>query len=431
MSVERILPIHEKICRWINANHRQDNTELLLVSMAVCNLSALETIANGTAINKSIHYDGYQEFPCDEFATFIRYIEGKPVHRTGALKFTFSPAEGAEDQTGFEVLVVGAWVSDDDINNDMVVIAEVPKARIDDWLDFEDLTRRAASSAMAFRQKVYIVGGTSISFDATTEWDDIYLPPDLKQGILKDIDAFFTKGVNIYQRLKINPFRKLLFAGVPGTGKTMLCSAIAKWALERDYFVVYVSGANQHGAKFWKIHQALRMAESSDTPTIVIVEELDAYLDDDSKAQLLNVLDGSETPNNMHGTILLATTNHPEIIDDRVMKRPGRLDRVFIVPELDDSDVAEKMLREYLGVDWQEDHQEIVPKLVGRPGAFIREVALHALTMAAYQDENGLPPELLRESLDTLLTQIEAKDDFLTARKQRPIGLTTRINGNR
>ena len=431
MSVESILPIHEKICRWINANHRQDNTELLLVSMAVCNLSALEAIAIGTTLNGKFHYDGYQQFPCDEFATFIRYIEGVPVHRTGALKFKFSPAEGAEDQTEFEVLVVGAWVSDDDINNDMVVIAAVPKAHIDTWLDFEEVARRAAASATAFRQKVYIVGGTSVSFDATTEWDDIYLPPDLKQGILKDIDAFFTKGVNIYQRLKINPFRKLLFAGVLGTGKTMLCSAIAKWALQRDYFVVYVSGANQHGAKFWKIHQALRMAESSDTPTIVIVEELDAYLDDDSKAQLLNVLDGSETPNNMHGTILLATTNHPEIIDDRVMKRPGRLDRVFIVPELDDSDVAEKMLRDYLGADWQDAHLEIVPKLVGRPGAFIREVALHALTMAAYQDETGLPPELLRESLETLLNQIEAKDNFLTAHKQRPIGLSTRSNGNR
>lgn len=431
MAVDPTLPLHEKICRWINTNHRPENTELLLVSMAVCNLSALDTIRKQTAINDHFIYEGYQEFPCDEFATFIRYIEGKPVHRTGALKFSFTPTENADGKSAFEVLAVGAWVSDDDINNDMVVIACVPKSRINDWLEFEELTRRAASSATAFRQKVYIVGGTSVSFDATTEWDDIYLPADLKQGILKDIDAFFTKGVNIYQRLKINPFRKLLFAGVPGTGKTMLCSAIAKWALGRDYFVVYVSGANQHGAKFWKIHQALRMAESSDTPTIVIVEELDAYLDDDSKAQLLNVLDGSETPNNMHGTIMLATTNHPEIIDDRVMKRPGRLDRVFIVPELDDSDVAEKMLREYLGDDWQEDHLEIVPKLVGRPGAFIREVALHALTMAAYQDETGLPLTLLRESLDTLLNQIEAKDNFLTAHKQRPIGLTTRANGNR
>ena len=63
------------------------------------------------------------------------------------------------------------------------------------------------------------------------------------------------------------------------------------------------------------------------------------------------------------GTLLLATTNHPEIIDDRVMKRSGRLDRVFIIPELNDNDVAEKMLREYLGEDWRDAHIEIVSSL--------------------------------------------------------------------
>src|SRR5690606_33004819 len=115
----------------------------------------------------------------------------------------------------------------------------------------------------------------------------------------------------IYQRLNIKPFRKMLFAGVPGTGKTMLCSAIAGWGQEKGYFVVYVSGSNQFGAKFWKIHEALEMAASSDARTIVIVEELDSYLDDENKAQMLNVLDGSESPSNEHGTILIATTNHP------------------------------------------------------------------------------------------------------------------------
>jgi SpoVK/Ycf46/Vps4 family AAA+-type ATPase len=206
----------------------------------------------------------------------------------------------------------------------------------------------------------------------------------------------------------------------------MLCSAIAGWGQEKDYFVVYVSGSNQYGAKFWKIHEALDMAASSDAPTIVVVEELDSYLDEENKAQMLNVLDGSESPSNKHGTILIATTNHPEKIDDRVLKRPGRLDRVFIIPEMQSEDTARRMLKQYLGESWQDAHVELVPQLLGRPGAFIREVALYALTMAAYNGEKELSLAMLNDSFDALVKQIEAKDDFLVAHKRQEMGLAAR-----
>jgi SpoVK/Ycf46/Vps4 family AAA+-type ATPase len=245
----------------------------------------------------------------------------------------------------------------------------------------------------------------------------------LKDEILRDVDSFFQKGVSIYRRLNIKPFRKLLFAGVPGTGKTMLCSAIAKWGQEQGYFVVYVSGSNRFGAKFWKIHEALDMAASSEAPTIVLVEELDSYLEEDSKAQMLNVLDGTESPHNDFGTLLIATTNHPEAIDTRVLKRPGRLDRIFIIPEMNSEEDASQMLRTYLAEEWRDEHRSVVPDLVGKPGAFIREVALYALTMAAYQGHEMLPVKLLRESLDALHDQIEARDDFLTSHRKTELGL--------
>jgi ATP-dependent 26S proteasome regulatory subunit len=146
---------------------------------------------------------------------------------------------------------------------------------------------------------------------------------------------------------------------------------------------------------------------------------------------LLNVLDGSESPSNKHGTIMIATTNHPEKIDDRVMKRPGRLDRVFIIPEMEHEDTARRMLMQYLGEAWQDNHTQIVPRLLGRPGAFIREVALYALTMAAYRGESELSLAMLTASLDTLVNQIEAKDDFLIAHKRQPMGLAAERKSKR
>jgi hypothetical protein len=412
---------HERICAWISENyapHREIESDLVITNTVTANLTALSYVREDFDVTDGFQFKGWETFPCDFIPEVKLYFDGRPSLRSGAMVFHF-----ASEDAAFDVLVVSSWVYDADMNNNLLSLSSVPKQYTEQWLAFEKEVQRIYHSAIPYRGKVYIVGGVETSFDSTVAWDDIYLPDTLKDDILKDIDAFFQKGVSIYQRLNIKPFRKLLFAGVPGTGKTMLCSAIAGWGQEKDYFVVYVSGSNQYGAKFWKIHEALDMAASSDAPTIVVVEELDSYLDEENKAQMLNVLDGSESPSNKHGTILIATTNHPEKIDDRVLKRPGRLDRVFIIPEMQSEDTAKRMLKQYLGDSWQESHTELVPSLLGRPGAFIREMALYALTMAAYNGNEELSLAMLNDSYDALVKQIEAKDDFLIAHKKQEMGL--------
>jgi hypothetical protein len=420
---------HEAICNWIQQHyppHNESTSELMVANTATANLTALSYVANGHDVGDGFLYSGYSYHDCPIISPVTAYFDERPAQRSGGMLFHF---EG--DDEAFDVLVVSAWMYDADMHSNLMSIASVPQHHINHWLTFEKEVQRIYHSAIPYRGKVYIVGGVETTFDANIHWDEIYLPNQLKDDILQDIDAFFQKGVDIYTRLNIKPFRKLLFAGVPGTGKTMLCSAIAGWGQEKGFFVVYVSGSNQYGAKFWKIHEALEMAASSDAPTIVIVEELDSYLDEDDKAQLLNVLDGSESPSNKHGTIMIATTNHPEKIDDRVMKRPGRLDRVFIIPEMEHEDTARRMLMQYLGEAWQDNHTQIVPRLLGRPGAFIREVALYALTMAAYRGESELSLAMLTASLDTLVNQIEAKDDFLIAHKRQPMGLAAERKSKR
>lgn len=421
---------HERICNWIQNNyhqHTETDNDLIIANTVTANLTALSYVAEKFDVGEGFHYLGWQDFECDLMPQVKTYFDGRPALRSGAMKFSFEN----DKAVCFEVLVISAWVYDADMNNNLISVASVPVAYTDQWLNFQKEVQRIFHSAIPYRGKVYIVGGVDTTFDATVPLEDIYLEGTLKQDIIKDIDAFFEKGVSIYQRLNIKPFRKMLFAGVPGTGKTMLCSAIAGWGQEKGYFVVYVSGSNQYGAKFWKIHEALEMAASSDARTIVIVEELDSYLDDENKAQMLNVLDGSESPSNEHGTILIATTNHPERIDDRVLKRPGRLDRVFIIPEMESEAIAEKMLKQYLAEAWREEHSDIIPDLIGRPGAFIREVALYALTMAAYNEQDTLSLEMLQESLSNLVRQIEAKDDFLTAHKKQEMGLATQRKSKR
>jgi hypothetical protein len=74
------------------------------------------------------------------------------------------------------------------------------------------------------------------------------------------------------------------------------------------------------------------------------------------------------------------------------------------------------MLKQYLGSMWSDEHRALVPRLVGYPGAFIREVAIFALTQVAYEDLTSLPLAVLERSYNSLKEQIDVRDDFLTKR---------------
>ncbi|HLY25461.1 MAG TPA: ATP-binding protein, partial [Aggregatilineales bacterium] len=204
-------------------------------------------------------------------------------------------------------------------------------------------------------------------------------------------------------------FRKLLFVGPPGTGKSTLCVALSKIALEQHGVVVYVSSSQKENneSNFTQVHRALRISDSAHYPVLLVIEDLDAYLlEKDEKSQILNVLDGVEAPNNPHGVLLVATTNYPEIIDERISKRPGRIDRIFYIPPIEDADQALRMLKRYLGEQWASEHETIARDLIGQTGVFVREIALYARILAANAKQSSVSLHLLKQSVKRLKAQL-------------------------
>lgn len=327
---------------------------------------------------------------------------GELRQRTGAFVYRFADSEGAEQ----EILVISVYAGD---HNTTVDLACIPRSFMPTWSRFVQKCNKHRSP----RNRVTIIGGNQRLYKPRVDWADIILPDELKADIFEDVVSFFARGPQVYGRLGLNPFRKILLAGVPGTGKTMICNGLAKWALEQDYTVLYVSGADANGANFFKIQQALATAENSEQATLIILEELDAFLHHEQKALILNVLDGIESFENRFGTLLVATTNYPEAIDERVLKRPGRLDRIYVIPPVQDEFIAEDMLRQYLGNMWRDEHRTLAAKLVNYPGAFIREVAVYALTRAVADEADQLPLALLCDSFDRLKSQIKARDSLI------------------
>ncbi len=388
---------------------------------------AQTAIKRGRRLRGKSRFEGIEALECPLIVPISDYgARGKKMVLTssaGAFAFKFTDENGDAQ----EVIYACAYLGDE--AQDLTAIAIVPHDLLDSWAAYEFACARAVRPRIRRRRDVYIIGGTDAFFDPTVDWDDVILPDDLKTKLLDDMEAFFTQGVDIYRQLKLPPFRKLLLAGVPGTGKTMLCAALAKIAIKQGRVVVYVSGADRDGASFEKIQRALQAVAAARFPVLLIVEEFDAYLQGDDKARVLNVLDGIESPNNPKGALLLATTNYPEAIDERIAKRPGRLDRIFIIPTIEDEPQAEAMLRHYMREHWQDAHAEIVADLVSQPGAFVREVALHARMLAAHEHRTEVTAEMLRRSVDGLLRQMRAERDFLVQR--RPIGLVNSSGGTR
>ncbi|TWT91336.1 AAA family ATPase [Neorhodopirellula pilleata] len=61
-------------------------------------------------------------------------------------------------------------------------------------------------------------------------------------------------------------------------------------------------------------------------PCVLVLEDLDSLVIDESRSFFLNQLDGFEQN---HGLIVLATTNHPDRIDAAIVDRPSRFDREY------------------------------------------------------------------------------------------------------
>jgi hypothetical protein len=141
--------------------------------------------------------------------------------------------------------------------------------------------------------------------------------------LLEDARHFFGH-IGFFTRHGQSGMRKVLLTGPPGTGKTSILMALAA-ELGRDMPVVL---SDHDGEVIVTCEKAGRQAR----PCIVMVEEMDMLSRPSSAA--LGFLDGTNTPRNPAGTYLIATTNYPRRIDRRILKRPGRIDRVIAVVAL-------------------------------------------------------------------------------------------------
>ena len=153
-------------------------------------------------------------------------------------------------------------------------------------------------------------------------FDNLILPPQLKLELREDFRRFFASR-EVYRKYGIPWKRGALLVGPPGNGKTHAIKALVN---ELNLPCLYVKSFKAGGvAEQTNMRRVFARARRS-APCLVVLEDLDAMIEDENRAFLLNEMDGFADND---GIVVIASTNHPEKLDPAILDRPSRFDRKY------------------------------------------------------------------------------------------------------
>jgi MoxR-like ATPase len=248
-------------------------------------------------------------------------------------------------------------------------------------------------------------------------WDDIVLDPVTLASVREAVDGFADRQATL--RAFGFPWRRgILLIGPPGTGKTMICKAAAAalpdfpLLLVRDFQDDEDDDYEETGDAIQGIFRRARKL----APCILSFEDLDGLVTAENRSVFLNELDGFAEND---GLLVIASSNHPEKLDEALLKRPSRFDRVIHIgpPRPDERrEFCRRWLEKWRvdglvaeSLDIAKTAQLAADRSEGFTPAYLKE-ALYAA--ALYEAQHGAET-LTDRFTETLATQIAELRDTM------------------
>lgn len=252
-------------------------------------------------------------------------------------------------------------------------------------LDVERKTNDPGDSILVFRNGRWNHSKELYESVQKTSFDDLILEDTLKESIQSDFRQFLSAREQ-YEELGLAWRRGALFIGPPGNGKTHCVRALV-----RDMSVpcLYVQSLQHRSYESEQLLQKVFDRARRLRPCVLIFEDLDALVDRSNQSFFLNQLDGFEK--NV-GLVVLATTNHPDRIDEAIINRPSRFDRKYHF-DLPTVTARKRFLANWKSkltgrVDWpQSSIDDTVKSTDGFSYAYLKELVVSGLMSKLSNDE--------------------------------------------
>ena len=152
--------------------------------------------------------------------------------------------------------------------------------------------------------------------------DNLMLLPGMpNEFILEQIDKFWDKEA-IFKEMGFLHKRGIILYGPAGCGKTSIIRMLSDKIISRNGIVLNLTNP-------YHLSEGLEQFRSvePDRQILLIIEDIDGHMEDsDTASLLLSILDGERQVNKI---VYLATTNKPEVLEERIIKRPGRFDVII------------------------------------------------------------------------------------------------------
>jgi cell division protease FtsH len=267
--------------------------------------------------------------------------------------------------------------------------------------------------------------------DTKTTMADVAGVDEAKAELQEIID--FLKDPKGYGVLGARLPRGVLLVGPPGTGKTLLARAVAG---EAGVTFLSISGSEFVemfvGVGAARVRDLFEQARGM-APCIIFIDELDALGrargigpmagGHDEKEQTLNQLlvemDGFDPG---QGTILLAATNRPEILDPALL-RPGRFDRQILV-DRPDKQGRIQILRVHakkIKLASDVELEQVAALTPGFTGADLANLVNEAALLATRRRADAVTLNDFTSAIERIVAGLEKKNRLLNPKERQVV----------
>jgi transitional endoplasmic reticulum ATPase len=221
-----------------------------------------------------------------------------------------------------------------------------------------------------------------------------------------------------FKRLGIEPPHGILLYGPPGTGKTLLARAVAT---ESEANFIAVKGpeliSKWVGESERGVREVFRKAKMA-SPTVVFFDEIDSlvprrgsgfgdsHVTERVLSQLLTEMDGLEKLENV---VVIGATNRPDLVDPALL-RPGRFDRLILVPAPDEAARLEilKIHTKNMPLGKDMDLKQLAKETEGYSGADLEALCREAAMLVLRKDMKGkeVKTQHFKEAMKTIKPSI-------------------------